>query len=104
MDAGSRWPDRIYHWESRHADREVRVDVPGQIVLGDSELSIRLAEAGVGIFYGLRDRMTNELDSDALEVVLEDWSYVTPGFHAYYTSHRQVPTALRALLDHLKSP
>lgn len=96
--------ERIYHWEFVKDDHEVRIDVPGSIMLGDSELSIKLAQAGAGIFYGLRDRLADQLAEGSLEVVLADWAYTTLGFHAYYVSHRQVPSALRALLDHLKTP
>lgn len=95
--------DRIYHWELGSDDAATQIDVPGQLTLGDSELSIRMAEAGVGLFYCLRDRVVNELDSGRLEVVMDDWTSPGPGFHAYYVSHRQVPSALRAFLDHLKA-
>lgn len=95
--------DRIYHWEFQNGDRLAKVDVPGNIMLGDSELSIRLAEAGVGVFYRLRDRMTEQIASGRLVVLMPEWSFWTEGFHAYYVSHRQVPSALRALLDHLRA-
>lgn len=94
--------DRIYHWEFDNGERQVSVDVPGRIMVGDSETSIRFAEAGVGVFYGLRKRMEEALAEGRLEVLLPDWSPKSSGFHAYYASHRQVPTALRALIDHLK--
>jgi DNA-binding transcriptional LysR family regulator len=95
--------DRIYHWEFRKAGQALRLDVPGSIMVGDSELSVRLAEKGVGLFYTMRARVEAQLQAGTLELCLEDWAFSAPGFCAYYSSHRQVPTALRALLDHLKS-
>lgn len=95
--------NRIYHWELGAGDNMISLDVPGYLTLGDSELSIRMAVAGAGLFYCLRDRVAGELASGRLEIVLPDWVSPGPGFHAYYTSHRQVPSALRAFLDHLKA-
>jgi DNA-binding transcriptional LysR family regulator len=94
--------DRIYHWELGAGAEEIALDVPGHLTLGDSELSIHMAVAGAGLFYCLKDRVTAELASGKLEIVLPDWTSPGPGFHAYYASHRQVPSALRAFLDHLK--
>ena len=96
--------DRIYHWEFVKEGKESRLDVPGSVMVGDSELSLRLAQSGVGLFYTLRDRIATHLETGTLELTLADWAFRTPGFYAYYSSHRQVPTALRALLDHLKAP
>lgn len=95
--------DRIYKWELGAGDRMVTLDVPGHVTLGDSALSIRMAEDGVGLFYCLKDRAQAELEAGTLEVVLPEWTSPGPGFHAYYASHRQVPSALRAFLDHLKA-
>jgi DNA-binding transcriptional LysR family regulator len=94
--------DRIYRWELGNGDRAVALDVPGHLMLGDSELSISMAVSGAGLFYCLRDRVAAEISDGRLEVVLSDWASKGSGFHAYYVSHRQVPSALRAFLDHLK--
>ncbi len=95
--------DAIYRWEFQDDGVEVAFDVPGHLTLGDSELSIHMAVAGAGLFYCLKDRVAEELASGQLEIVLRDHVTPGPGFHAYYASHRQVPSALRALLDHLKT-
>lgn len=94
--------DRIYRWELGNGDAAISLDVPGHMTLGDSELSIRMAERGVGLFYCLKDRVKAELDRGALEVVLPEWASSGPGFYAYYASHRQVPSALRLFLDYMK--
>lgn len=31
--------------------------------------------------------------------LLADWASMSSGFHAYYSSRRQIPTALRLLID-----
>jgi DNA-binding transcriptional LysR family regulator len=35
---------------------------------------------------------------------LEDWSPSFEGLFLYYPSHRQVPAALRALIDMIRAP
>ncbi|WP_199749757.1 LysR family transcriptional regulator [Corallococcus exiguus] len=94
---------RMYRWELGDGPRAVEIDVPGNVTLGDSELSIRMAVAGGGLVYCLRARVEQELHAGTLEVVLSKWSSFGPGFCAYYSSHRQVPSALRAFLNHLRA-
>lgn len=94
--------NRIYKWEFERGEEVRALDVPGRLTLEETEISIRMAAAGAGLFYCLRDRAGDLIGSGALETVLDDWIARGPGFHAYYVSHRQVPLALRLLLDHLK--
>jgi DNA-binding transcriptional LysR family regulator len=42
------------------------------------------------------------LHDGTLRTVLDDWAPLGPGFHAYYSSHRQVPAALRLFIDHVR--
>jgi DNA-binding transcriptional LysR family regulator len=94
--------DRIYRWELGVGHDDLALDVPGHLTLGDSVLSIDMAVAGVGLYYCLRRRVADHLAAGSLDVALADWTSPGPGFHAYYASHRHVPSALRAFLDHLK--
>lgn len=94
--------DRIYQWELEKDGEAISLDVPGHLTLGNSTISIAMAVAGAGLFYCLEDRVAAELANGTLKVVMHDWTTPGPGFHAYYASHRQVPSALRAFLDHLK--
>ncbi|WP_262267727.1 hypothetical protein [Microvirga yunnanensis] len=84
-------------------DEAVSPDVPGSLKLDDTEFSIRMAGAGLGLFCCLRDRVGRELSAGELETVLDRWIMPNPGFHAYDASHRQVHSTLRAVLDHLES-
>jgi DNA-binding transcriptional LysR family regulator len=95
--------DRIYRWELGVGDQAVTLDAPGTLTLGDSEVSFQMAEAGVGLFYCLKQRAAPAVARGTLEIVLPDWASPGPGFHAYYSSHRQIPPALRAFIDHLKT-
>lgn len=94
--------NRIYQWELGEGADRVVLDIRGNITLGDTESSVRHAINGGGLYYCLEQRVEAELRAGALEIVLPAWSVVGPGFYAYYSSHRRVPTALRALIDYLK--
>lgn len=39
------------------------------------------------------------LAKGTVRLVLEEWSALGQGFHAYYSSRRQLPTGLRLLID-----
>lgn len=51
------------------------------------------------IAYGAEPVLRPHLERGALHIVLGEWAPVGSGFHAYYSGRRQVPTALRLLLD-----
>jgi DNA-binding transcriptional LysR family regulator len=96
--------DVVAPWELGKGDSETQVHVSGMLTTSDSDLSISMAVAGVGLLYCLKDRVLAELTSGALELVLPEWASPGPGFHAYYSSHRHVPSALRAFIDHMRCP
>jgi DNA-binding transcriptional LysR family regulator len=84
-------------------DSAVVIDVPGAITLDDSELAIRAAEAGVGLYYCLEARVAHEIETGTLEVLLPEWRSPGPGFYAYYAGHRQIPSGLRSFLDFVRA-
>jgi DNA-binding transcriptional LysR family regulator len=92
----------LYRWELERRGRRKNVAVTGPLVLDDAELMTRAALDGVGLAYATEATVMDYLRAGRLVRVLEDWCPPYPGFFLYYPSHRNVPTALRALLDHLK--
>ena len=46
--------------------------------------------------------MAADVAAGRLVRVLEEWCQPFPGFFLYYPGHRQVPPALRALIDALR--
>lgn len=55
--------------------------------------------AGVGITYGAEPVLRPHIDAGRLKPALREWASPGEGFYAYYSSRRQVPTALRLLID-----
>jgi DNA-binding transcriptional LysR family regulator len=57
---------------------------------------------GLGLAYAIEQRVANHLAVGRLVRVLEDWCEPFPGFFLYYPIRRQMPAALRALIDFLR--
>jgi DNA-binding transcriptional LysR family regulator len=80
-----------------------RISVDGRIIVNDPDLAVRAAVDGLAIVYTVETRVDPFLRSAKLVRVLEDWSPSFEGLFLYYPGHRQVPVALRALIDMLRS-
>ena len=97
-DAGS-----LMEWPLERDGEPRPVKVEGRLTVNDPSLAIRAAIDGVGIAITLETIAAPFLRSGQLVRVLEDWSPAIEGFYLYYPGHRQVPAALRALIDMIRS-
>jgi DNA-binding transcriptional LysR family regulator len=91
--------DSIYRWEFEGADGEFSVSVPSWITVNEASAMMAMTVGGAGLMYGIEPLVTPHLETGALRLVLEDFATSGPGFHLYYSSRRQVPTALRLLAE-----
>ena len=66
-------------------------------------MAARAAVDGLGIALTTEALAEPFLRSGQLVRVLEDWSPSFEGFFLYYPGHRQVPAALRALIDMIRA-
>ncbi len=89
----------VFDWAFRRDGRSLRVSVPGRLIVNDPWVCIRAAVDGLGIAYTLEAVAAPFLRSGQLVRVLEDWSPRFEDMFLYYPGHRQVPAALRALID-----
>ena len=94
--------DRLYAWEFEQGEETVAVDVRGAVTLSSTQVTIELALGGAGLAYLPEPTAAPSVASGSLRRVLDDWAPVGPGFHVYYSSRRQVPTALRLLIEHIR--
>lgn len=78
------------------------VPTSGNLTLEDVDLTMRAAIDGVGLALTLETLADFYIRAGHLVRVLEDWSPAYDGFYLYYSGQRQVPTALRALIDMIK--
>ncbi|WP_374572621.1 LysR family transcriptional regulator [Phenylobacterium sp.] len=91
--------DQLYQWEFERGEEALAVSTPGPITVDESHAAVAFGLAGLGVIYGAEPVLRPYIERSALKVVLGDWSPMGGGFHAYYSGRRQVPTALRLLID-----
>ena len=72
-------------------------------MVDNPNLVVRAALDGLGIAYTIEPLAGVFLRSGQLVRVLEDWSPSFEGFFVFYPGRRQVPSALRALIDMIKA-
>jgi DNA-binding transcriptional LysR family regulator len=85
----------IYRWDLERRGKSVNVDVPGPVTLGNTNLSIEAAVAGIGIAWVPEDQVAELLAAGRLVHLLKDWSPCFPGLCLYYPANRHPPPALR---------
>ena len=93
----------VYQWAFERGGKSRKISVSGRVMVNDPDLAIRAAVDGLGIAYTITAQAEPFLRSGQLVRVLEDWSPSFEGLFLYYPSHRQVPAALRALIDMIRA-
>ena len=92
----------LYRWPFARAGEAVNVAVEGPLTLNDSGLCLAAALSGTGLACSVDALVAPHVSAGRLVRVLEDWCPPMPGFFLYYPSRRQMPPALRAVVDLLK--
>ena len=93
----------MLEWTFERDGKSRQVSVDGRVIVNDTDLAVRAAVDGLGIAYAAEAVAGPFLRSGQLVRVLEDWSPAFEGLYLYYPGHRQVPVALRALIDMLRT-
>ena len=93
----------VLMWPFERNRKSRRISVDGRVMVNDAELAVRAAIDGLGIAYTLESLAQPFLRSGQLVRVLEDWSPSFEGLFLYYSGHRQVPAALRVLIDMMRA-
>ncbi len=95
---------RVFEWPFERDGRSLRISPDGRVMVNDADLAVRAAVDGLGIAYTIEALADPFLRSGQLVRVLEDWSPSFDGLFLFYPGHRQVPAALRTLIDMLRAP
>src|SRR5471032_142905 len=105
-----RWGDSTYAWPFQRdskpqgtCDKAQRISVRGPVTVNSSGLAVRAAVDGMWIAYAVDVQAKPFVESGQLTRVLEDWLPPYEGYFLYYPGRRQVPTALRALIDMIRA-
>jgi len=89
----------LYDWEFEKDGEEIAIAVPGLITIDETRAGLSLVRQGAGLMYAPEPAVAPLLQGGDVVTVLDDWASVAPGFHLYYSSHRQLPMGLRLLID-----
>ncbi len=92
----------VYRWPFERAGESLDVLIEGPLTLNDTSLIMAAALDGVGLACTIDRLVAGHLAAGRLVRVLEDWCPPQPGFFLYYPGRRQMPVALRALIDFLQ--
>ena len=93
----------MLEWPFERNGMAQRIKVEGRVTVNDPSLALRAALDGLGVAVTFEAMAAPFLRTGQLVRVLEDWSPEFEGFFLFYPGHRQVPAALRALIDMIRS-
>ncbi|HUB90679.1 MAG TPA: LysR family transcriptional regulator [Dyella sp.] len=85
----------LYRWNLQRHDTHYDMDVDGPMTLGNTNLMVDAALAGIGIAWLPDYQVEEHLASGRLVHVLPEWSPSMPGVCLYYPQNRHPPVALR---------
>lgn len=93
----------IFPWTFTVKGKDLRVTTRGRLIFTTISQARQACRAGFGFAYLPRGYVEDDLREGALAEVLTDVRKTFEGYHLYYTSRRQQPPALAALIDYLRS-
>jgi DNA-binding transcriptional LysR family regulator len=93
----------VLKWPFERNGRSQRISLDGRVMVNDPDMAVRAAVDGLGITYTLVALAEPFLRSGQLVQVLESWSPAFEGLFLFYSGRRQVPAALRALIDMIRA-
>jgi DNA-binding transcriptional LysR family regulator len=92
-----------YRWEFEENGTAFNVSVEPQITTNDLRFMLRSALAGAGITFATEETFRPHIKSGDLVSLLERFLPPFPGFYLYFPNRRNMPSKLRALVDHIKA-
>ncbi|QPT11217.1 LysR family transcriptional regulator [Sphingomonas paucimobilis] len=99
-----RWlqSDVLHPWRFDGPDGPIEIIVDSVLTTNATDMLLGSAIAGVGLAYLVESLVAPPVFAGSLVRVLEDWCRPFPGFYLYFSSRRQMPSALRVFVDFMK--
>ena len=92
----------VVKWEFECGGTARRISVDGPVIVNGAEFAVRAAADGLGLAYVPDALAAPFLRSGQLIRVLEKWCPAVDGLFLRHAGHRQIPAALRALIDMIR--
>jgi DNA-binding transcriptional LysR family regulator len=93
----------LFAWPFDFNGKTRRISVNGPVTVNSIDLALRAAVDGLGLAISAEVWAEPFLRSGQLVRVLESWTPALEGLFLYYSGRRQVPSALRALIDMIRA-
>jgi DNA-binding transcriptional LysR family regulator len=89
-------------WRFRKGEKSMEIAVTGSLILNETSLMAPAVLDGVGLVQLPRAYLANAIADGRVVSLLEEWQPIGAPFALYYSSRRQMPAALQALIDFLR--
>lgn len=89
-------------WQLHRGETETTVRMDSRLSANEAVVLLQACRHGAGLALQPCYLVQSLLDSGELIAVLPEWRPVSMGIHALYPSRRQLPLAMRVLLDFLQ--
>jgi DNA-binding transcriptional LysR family regulator len=93
----------VHRWDFEERGKSLEVAVTGSLITSHSDLAIRAALDSMAIARVPATFVEDYMAAKRLLPLLEDWRPRSVGFFLYYPSRRQMPAALKAFIDEVKT-
>ena len=95
---------QIALWRFQSPEGEFSVDVRGNLITNTLPASVDLAQKGMGLAYTFKAYVAPRVDSESLQLVLDEFLTPTPGIFLYFPREYRSMMPLRLFIDHIKRP
>lgn len=85
----------LYKWDLEYRGKSASVDVDGPMTLGNINLMVEAALAGIGMAWVPLEAVAEPLAAGSLIHLLPEWGPTFPGLCLYYPANRHPPIAFR---------
>jgi len=93
----------LFEWSFERRGETRSISVGGRVTVNSADVGVRAAVDGLGLAYVIETIAEPYLASGQLVRVLADWSPAFHGLFLYYPGRRQIPAALRAFIDTIRT-
>ncbi len=92
----------MYRWELGQGPQAHAIDVPGALIVNETDMALEAALDGIGLAYCLERCAEPHLRAGRLRRVLDEWSPAGAPLVMYYPSRRQLAPALSRLIEAIR--
>ncbi|KFZ38564.1 LysR family transcriptional regulator [Shewanella mangrovi] len=93
----------LYAWEFENGERQINVNVEGQLIFNSVQQILQASLAGYGVAFLPEDIFTPYLESGRLVRVLQDWCPPFSGYHLYFPNRMRSSSAFDVIVNALKA-